>query len=80
MEIQKIIENLFPKDKLLHFFYGFFVFYLTAILVSNIAALGITLGVAILKEASDLCIKRTRFDWVDIVFTLLSGSLITLLW
>jgi hypothetical protein len=71
---------MIAQDKLLHFFYGFLIFLVMALVVSNEVALLITLGVAIGKECYDLYIKKTVFDLIDIVFTVLSGTLITLLW
>lgn len=62
-------------DKFLHFFAGF-VIYLFAVGITKIVvtAFSIVLAVAIAKELYDYLIKRSRFDFWDIVATMLGAG------
>jgi hypothetical protein len=67
------------KDRLLHFFFGFFIFMMLNLIMLNIEALIVTVFIAAGKEVYDLKIKETYFDLVDMLFTVLPGFFITIL-
>lgn len=78
IDVQKYITNLMPKyDRLLHFFVGFFLFELSVNFFSNIISLAILFVVGVIKELSDKYIKDSYFDITDLLFTILSGVIIT---
>ncbi|MFD1292624.1 hypothetical protein ACFQ5N_02140 [Lutibacter holmesii] len=66
------------KDKLLHFFCGFFIYAIANIFLAEIYALLIVLIVAVCKELYDKYIKKTFIDYLDIGFTIFSGVILTI--
>jgi len=76
--IKNLLSKLSPrKDRLQHFFYGFFLFKLALFFVAPIIALAIVFIIALAIEIKD--IKTSGFDVIDILFTVLTG-LILVLW
>ena len=67
-----------PNDKLLHFFYGSIVSFITLLFVDifhlNPVLIPVTtLIVAVGKEVYDKFIRKTKFDVIDIVFTIITS-------
>jgi len=76
--IKNLLSKLSPrKDRLQHFFYGFFLFKIALFFVAPIIALAIIFIIAFAIEIKD--IKTSGFDVIDILFTVLTG-LILVLW
>jgi hypothetical protein len=61
---------LVPIDKANHFMYGFFIYVLAALVVSNSLAFGIVCLFAVGKEVRDQVVYK-GFDLFDIFFTIL---------
>jgi hypothetical protein len=70
--------NKIPQDKLLHFFYGFFIIALSGVFLPYHYAFLITLLIAIGKEVYD--IKKTGFNYADALFTIFPSLIIYLVW
>lgn len=69
--IQKIYSKMasIQHDKLLHFFYGYFLFQIGALLLDPLSAMVAVLVLVIIKEAYD---SRThKPDPLDLVFTMI---------
>ena len=76
--IKNLLSKLSPrKDRLQHFFYGFFLFKIGCLVVTALTSLAIVFIIAFAIEIKD--IKTSGFDVIDILFTVLTG-LILVLW
>lgn len=76
--IDKVAEYI-PKDKLIHFFVGFFIFVIANYFTSQIIALLIVIIWGVGKELLDKYVKKTKFDVVDLLFTISAGLILTIL-
>ena len=80
MRIQEYIMEVMPKyDRLLHFGAGFFIFTASTLLLSYTKSLIILIAIGIIKELIDKYIKKSKFDVIDLLFTILSGLILTIL-
>ena len=80
MRIQEYIMEVMPKyDRLLHFGVGFFIFTTSTLLLSYTKSLIILIAIGIIKELIDKYIKKSKFDVIDLLFTILSGLILTIL-
>ena len=87
-QLFKLLDSLVSKDKLLHFFYGFWIMIVSLISyrffynleTAALSAFATTLLAATLKETYDL-LHRSKHtpEWNDIVFTILPGLVIIIL-
>ena len=75
--IKNLLSKLSPrKDRLQHFFYGFFLFKIALFFVAPIIALAIVFIIALAIEIKD--IKTSGFDVIDILFTVLTGIILVI--
>lgn len=73
-EIFEIFE--IEADKVNHFFYGSFIVFLVFMLTySETISFLVCIVIAILKEIYDHFFG-SKFDWMDIIWTILGGSII----
>lgn len=70
--------QLIPQDKANHFIYGFVIFILSSIMLSNLISLGIVFIFAIGKEIRDQIIYK-GFDYKDLLSTMIAPITLTLL-
>jgi len=73
--MEKKLANI-PQDKLLHFFYGAIISFILGLFIPQLYVILAVLLIAVAKELHDLFIKRTKIDYLDIVFTLIPAFLI----
>ena len=73
------LANL-EHDKLLHFFYGYFIFKFVLLFGNILIALGVVSIVAIFKEIYDYKHPDHNASFMDFVFTVLTGVTETLIW
>lgn len=70
------------KDKLLHFYYGTIIslilLFLTKLGLNPIFIPILTAVIASGKEIYDKLIKKTRFDYIDLIYTILTSIIIYL--
>ena len=66
-------------DKILHFLAGYFVVSIFMFWINWYISFGIITIIAILKELMDKYIKKTFFDWINIIVTLAGGLLACLI-
>ena len=55
------------NDKILHLFVSLVLVVVLSLFLHCAAALVVTLAVGVLKELADKYVKRTMFDWYDLV-------------
>ena len=72
------IAKLLPKDKLLHFFVGFFIYVGISIFFTPLLSLLFTTVLAVLNEVVDEHKKKGAFDIIDILFTVLPAIILIL--
>ena len=77
--MKDIINYILRTDRLKHFFLGTLIFIFCTIFWSNLISLGIVTVVAVGKELYDKYYKKTVFDWIDALYTILTGILITII-
>ena len=77
-DIQNKIVELIQHDKALHFMFGFFLFVLSNIFLSDSYCIGIVFIVALIKEIRDEIVYK-GFDWRDIIATVLPSICILVL-
>ena len=70
MDLQTKIENLIPKDKLIHFCSGLMAAQFAYVWIWFIL-LPIVIG--IVKEFYDKYIRKTSFNWFDLLATVLGA-------
>lgn len=75
--IEKITTILRP-DRMLHFFFGFLITYVSSFFLKIEYVFVVTLLLAILKEIRDSLQIGNRFDVIDILFTILPCALLYL--
>ena len=73
------IAKLLPKDKLLHFFVGFFIYVGLSIFFTPLLSLLFTTVLAVLNEVIDEHKKKGAFSWIDIIFTVAPGIVLILI-
>lgn len=66
MNIKNKIENSIPKDKLLHFTIGLLLALLAFVWVWFIF---LPIVVGLLNELYDKCVRKTAFEWMDVLAT-----------
>jgi len=76
---KELKELILRHDRLKHFFGGTLIFIFIGAFTYNLFGLGTVTLIAILKELNDKYIKKTNFDIWDLLYTILSGLLITLI-
>lgn len=74
------INYILRHDRLKHFFVGTLIFLFISLFLDNTYALLITAIIAVLKEVYDKYKKKTMFDLLDIIYTILTAIIITYLW
>jgi len=79
MTFKEIRELILRVDRVQHFFVGTLIFLFVSAFTDNLFGLGTVTLIAILKELNDKYIKKTNFDIWDLLYTILSGILITLI-
>ena len=78
------IAKLLPKDKLLHFFVGFFIYVGLSIFFTPLLSLLFTTVLAVLNEVNDVRVGKkeakkkgvkyvNKFSGLDIIFTVAPG-------
>ena len=72
----KIINYVLRLDRLKHFFIGTLVFIFIDISETSMNALILTSVLAVGKELYDKFVKKSKFDVLDILYTVLSGLII----
>lgn len=70
--------NTLKFDKMLHFFFGFIISYISSFFLSISYVFIVTLLIAIFKEVKDSFDLGNKFDIIDIIFTILPITLIYL--
>lgn len=60
---------LIPQDKANHFIYGFFIYILSNLLVSNVYSLIVVFAFALSKEIKDQIVYK-GFDYKDLLATI----------
>ena len=60
---------LIPLDKANHFIYGFFIYILFSMIVSDEIAVGFAFGFGVGKEIRDHIINK-KADFLDLIFTI----------
>ena len=73
-----LILKIFRHDRMLHFFVGFLISYITSFFISIEYVFGVTLLIALLKEVRDSFQVDNKFDVIDVLFTILPCILIYL--
>lgn len=74
-KLQDLFSNI-PKDKLLHFFYGYFLVLLFNLVNLQYITIIILVGIlAIVKEVIDNELRNSKFSFKDILATLLPALL-----
>ena len=68
--MEKKLSNI-PQDKLLHFFYGALISFALDFFIPKLYVILIVLVIALAKEVYDLTVKKTKIDFLDILFTIL---------
>ena len=66
-------------DKLLHFFYGFFIFVISDIFINDWYSIIPVFIIAIVKELYDKISKKGTPEIMDVVFTILPAIILTLI-
>lgn len=80
-----ILEKLVPSDKLAHFFYFTLLAFISVFAYLNIECLhkwsivAPCAFIAVSKELFDKFVKKTKFDVVDILFSIASSIILYLL-
>lgn len=74
--MKQFISNKLPKDKLLHFFAGFFLYIGFSIFFTPLLSLLFTTVLAVLNEVIDEHKKKGAFDWIDIIFTIIPALIL----
>ena len=77
-DLQNKIIELIQHDKALHFMFGFFLYVLSNVFLSDIHSLIIVFIIAIAKETRDE-IAYNGGDWKDILFTVIPAITIFIL-
>ena len=73
------MEKYMPRvDRLMHFFVGTLIFIFAQLFVAEWVALITVSVIATGKELYDEFIKKTQFDLVDLLFTILTGLILTI--
>lgn len=81
-KVQWSIENYLQKDKLVHFLFGTLIsyivlfFHLHVLFIDKIFILIVPILVALIKELIDKYIRKSTFDLIDILFTIISGVIL----
>lgn len=64
--LQSKIENAIPKDKLIHFCIGLL---LAQFVYLSLWFLLLPITIGVIKELYDKYIRKTGFDWIDLLVT-----------
>lgn len=81
--MEKFIYKVFAQDKMLHFFFGTlltligFAIYNKNGYISDIFMLPLLVG--IVKELFDYFIRKTGFNWWDLLYTNITAIILTLI-
>ena len=81
----EILEKLVPGDKLAHFFYFTLLAFLSVFIYLQVECLDKLViiapcaAIAVSKELFDKFVKKTKFDVVDILFSVASSIILYLL-
>lgn len=73
------MKNLLRHDRLKHFFVGTLFFIPVAAFSGNVNGLIAVIILGLFKELYDKLVKKTYFDFIDLLYTILSGLIFTLL-
>lgn len=73
----KLTLPLIPQDKANHFIYGFTIYLISNLLLTDFYSLGVVFLFAIGKEIKDQIVYK-GFDWKDLITTMIPGILIIL--
>ena len=79
-KIQSWIENKLEKDKLEHFFVASVLILPVSVIYHNwIYTLICAVFIAGLKESIDKWVRRSKWNWIDFIWTILAGIIQTLI-
>jgi hypothetical protein len=69
---------LIPHDKANHFIYGFVIFILSSLIMSNLISLCVVIVFALGKEIRDQIVYK-GFDYKDLLSTIIAPIILTIL-
>jgi len=86
-KLLKLMQDINEKDKLDHFFYGFFIYNISIyillfffpLFISSIISFSLVFIIAFLKEVYDFYHPNHKFSIMDIVYTIIPGIIQTLI-
>ena len=74
--IEKLIKKIGGIDKLLHFLCGMIIALIALIILkSAVSAIFLAFFIGLLKEGLDSQQVDNKFDWLDLLFTIVGGLL-----
>ena len=74
--IEKLIKKIGGIDKLLHFLCGMIIALISLIVFKSfITAIVLTAWIGAAKEIFDMRKNDNKFDWLDLLFTIVGGLL-----
>ena len=73
--MSKYIENLpqIQGDKANHFIYGLLIYFVVTLLLGDLIGITVCILAAIIKEIYDHYSPNHRFDWWDLIWTIMGG-------